>query len=109
MSLSVCPAAIVEAPVEIVWENLAHPWRYSSWADGQVERVEPDGPACVGQTVYLHSKALGRSWFIVFHVEKVDHVKHQLGLYAIMPLGIKMRPHIACTRISETSCRVQYG
>lgn len=109
MGLTVCPAEIVAAPVEVVWECLAHPARYGEWADAQVERMEPEGPATVGQTIYLASKKLGRAWRFVFTVEVVDAEHHQLGLYAVFPFGLRMRPHISCAAIDATRCRVQYG
>jgi hypothetical protein len=33
MGLSVCPAAIVAVPIEVVWD-LLRPARLSEWADG---------------------------------------------------------------------------
>jgi hypothetical protein len=54
MSLTVCPTAVVAAPVEVVWENLVHWERYAAWADVQVERLEPEGPITVGQTISKH-------------------------------------------------------
>jgi hypothetical protein len=33
MGLTVCPAAVVAAPVEVVWGNLVQWERYSEWAD----------------------------------------------------------------------------
>ncbi len=47
MGLSVCPVAVVAAPVEVVWENLVQWGRYLEWADTWVERIEPEGPASV--------------------------------------------------------------
>lgn len=109
MSLTVCPAAIVAAPVEVVWNILSQPAHYSLWADAQLQKIEPDGPAVAGQTVHFTSKALGITWPIVFKVEKVDAERHQLGLYATLPLGLQMRPHVSCTSIDATTSRVQYG
>jgi hypothetical protein len=48
MGLTVCPAAMVAAPVEVVWGNLVQGERYFEWADVQVERSEPEGPTTVG-------------------------------------------------------------
>jgi Polyketide cyclase / dehydrase and lipid transport len=109
MSLTVCPADVVAAPVEVVWEQLVQPARYSEWADAQVERIEPEGPATAGQTIYLTSRKLGRAWHIVFKVEVVDAQHHQIGLHALFPFGLQMKPHISCAAIDATSCRVQYG
>ena len=53
MGLTVCPAAVVAAPVEVIWGNLVQWERYCEWfsANVQVERSEPEGPATVGQTI----------------------------------------------------------
>lgn len=109
MSLTVCPADTVAAPVEVVWEILIQPASYATWADAQLQKVEPPGPAVVGQTISLTSKALGRTWPVHFTVEKVDSEKHQLGLYAVLPLGLRMRPHISCSAVDTTTCLVRYG
>lgn len=66
MSLTVCSAAVVAAPVEVVWGNLAQWERYSEWFDRflQVEQSEPEGPATAGQTITFGGKpwaALGTS------------------------------------------------
>ncbi len=109
MSLSVCPIAVVAAPVEVVWANLVQWERYLEWADVWVERLEPGGPATVGQTIHFAGKALGRTMRFSFKVEELNPEKHQLGLHAFFPLGLQEKPHISCTPIDATTCRVQYG
>ena len=109
MGLTVCPAAIVAAPVEVVWGNLVQWERYSEWADVQVVRSEPEGPATVGQTIYFAGKAFGRTLRFIFKVEEVNPERLQLGLHAFFPLKLQEKPHVACTPIDATSCRVQYG
>ena len=109
MGLTVCPAAVVAAPVEVVWENLVQWERYAEWADVQVERSEPAGPATVGQTISFAGKAFGRTLHFIFKVEEVNPERHQLGLHALFPLGLQEKPHIACYPIDATTCRVQYG
>jgi len=109
MALTVCPAATVAAPVEVVWEILTQPAYYSAWADAQLQRIEPEGPAIVGQTIHFTSKALGIKWPLAFTVEKVNPQKHQLGLHAIFPLGIQIRPHISCAPVDTTSSYLRYG
>lgn len=109
MGLTVCPAAVVAAPVELVWENLIQWDRFSAWTDVQVERLEPEGPATAGQTIYFSGKALGRTLRFTFKVEEVNPERHQLGLHAFFPLGLQEKPHIACSPIDATTCRVQYG
>ena len=111
MGLTVCPTAVVTAPVEMVWGNLVQWERYSEWFDRSlhVERSEPEGPATVGQTIYFAGKAFGRTWHFIFKVEEINPERHQLGLHAFFPLGLQMKPHISCTPIEATTCRVQYG
>ncbi|HVM73037.1 MAG TPA: hypothetical protein VMT91_14835 [Anaerolineales bacterium] len=113
MGLTVCPSAIVTAPVEVVWENLIQWEHYSEWFDRSLlaERSEPAGPATSGQTIYFAGKALGRTLHFIFKVEEVNPEKHQLSLDAFFPfpLRLQMKPHISCTPIDATTCRVQYG
>ena len=109
MGFSVCPTAVVAAPVEVVWENLVEWERYADWADVQVARREPEGAATVGQTITFTGKALGRTWRFLFKVEEINHESHQLGLYVFFPFGLQEKPHIVCAPIDATTCRVQYG
>ena len=109
MGLTVCPAAVVAAPVELVWKNLVQWERWSEWADVQPECIEPEGPATIGQTINFAGKAVGRTLHFIFKVEAVNPERYQLGLYAFFPLGLHMKPHVACTPIDATTCRVQYG
>ena len=109
MGLTVCPIAIVAAPVEVVWENLVQWERYAVWADVQVERCEPAGPDAVGQTITFAGKAFGRTLRFIFKVEEVNPESHQLGLHVFFPLGLQEKPHIVCTPIDATTCRVHYG
>ncbi len=109
MGLTVCPAAVVAAPVEVVWKNLVQWERWPKWRnDIQVERIEPEGPATVGQTISFAGKAFGRTLHISFKVEEVNPERYQLGLHAFSPFGLQGKAHIACTPIDATTCRVQY-
>jgi hypothetical protein len=106
MGLSVCPGAIVAAPVEVVWANLTEWERYSEWGGGvRVERLEPEGPAAAGQTGHFTGMGLR----FTFKVEAVDPTRHQLDVHVFFPLGLQEKAHIACTPIDAASCRVQYG
>ncbi len=110
MGLTVCPAAVVAAPVEVVWGNLVQWERWSERFDRsfQAERSEPEGPATVGQTIYFAGKAFGRTLHFIFKVEEVNPERHQLGLHAFSPFGLQGKAHIACYPIDATTCRVQY-
>lgn len=108
MSLNVCPAAVVAAPIEIVWE-LAQPMHFSEWADGQVEQLEPEGPIVMGQTAHIVSQAFGRRWQVTMTVEKLNVERHQFGMYGVFPFGLRMHEFISCAPLDAVSCRVQYG
>ena len=47
--LSVCPIAVVNAPVETVWDVLMHLEGYSDWWDAQTVSIDPPGTARAGQ------------------------------------------------------------
>src|ERR1019366_9602429 len=98
MGLSVCPAAIVAAPIEVVWD-LLRPSRLSEWTDGNVESPVPQGPAQVGQRFDVTSKGFGRTWRVHFRVEKVDAERHQLAMHVLFPFGMQLQEHLSCTRI----------
>ena len=109
MSLTVCPAAVVAAPVEVVWRNLVQWERYYDWAEVWVERSEPAGPATVGQTSYFAGKVFFRTMRFSFKVEAINPVSYQLGVHAFLPFGLQEKPHVTCTPIDASTCRVQYG
>jgi hypothetical protein len=83
MSLSVCPAAVVAAPVETVWANLTEWARFCEWSGVRVARLEPEGPTAAGQTVHLTGMGLR----MTFNVESVDPARHQLDGHVFLPLG----------------------
>ena len=62
MTLNVCPADTVHAPVERVWDLLMQPAGYGRFWEFTVERVEPEGPAMVGQKFVGWTKPLCRRW-----------------------------------------------
>ncbi len=72
MGLSICPAAVVAPPVAVVWEILVQWEHYSEWADAHPERIEPEGPATVGQTISFAGKALSHTWRFSFKVEEIN-------------------------------------
>ncbi len=110
MGLTVCPTAVVAAPVELVWANLVQWERYPDWADVHAERIEPEGPAAVGQTIYFGGKVLGRTLVgFTFKVEAINPERHQIDLHVVFPFGLQEKPHIACYPITAATCRVQYG
>jgi hypothetical protein len=106
MVVNVCPVTVVAAPVEVVWGNLVQWEQYSEWGGGvRVKRIEPEGPATVGQTIYF----TGMGLHFTFKVEEVKPERHQLGVHVFFPLGLQEKAHIACYPIDATTCRVEYG
>ncbi len=109
MGLSVCPAALVAAPVEIVWELVSQTALYDEWWDARTERIVPEGPATPGQMIYAKTVELGRKWEVTMRVEMVNPERHQIRLHIELPLGIINDETITCSLIDAASCRVQYG
>src|SRR5438128_2315338 len=109
MSLNVCPADTVRAPLERVWELLMQPAGYGRFWDLTVERVEPSGPAVVGQKLAGWSRALCRRWRIDLEIEEVDAERHHILFRMSLPLGVVGNNRIMCTRIDERSCLLRYG
>ena len=109
MALNVCPADTVHAPVERVWELLIQPAGYGRFWDLTVERVEPQGPAVVGQTFVGWTRALGRRWRIDGEVQEVDAQRHQILFRMSLPFGLISSNRIVCAQIDGQSCTLRYG
>jgi uncharacterized protein YndB with AHSA1/START domain len=100
MGFSVCPTAVVAAPVESVWELLADPASYDVWWDARTVRIAPEGMAAPGQVVYATTSGFGKTWDVTLRVAAVDPARHQLHLRIALPLGVAL---------DATSCRVAFG
>lgn len=109
MAVNVCPADRVQAPVEVVWELLAHPAAYGGFLDLTVERVEPAGPAAAGQRFVGWSRALCRRWRVEGEVVEVDAARHTIRFRTSLPLGIVGDNHLSCTPVDATSCILRFG
>ena len=109
MGFTLCPEAVVAAPVESVWELLSEPTLYDEWWDACMERIVPEGKASPGQMLYAKTSALGRKWDVTLRVEMVNPEKHQIQLHVTLPLGIVNHATITSTAIDTASCRVQFG
>jgi hypothetical protein len=109
MTLNVCPADTVRAPLERVWELLMQPAEYGRFWDLTVERVEPEGPAVVGQKFIGWSRALARRWRIDGEIQEVDAQRHQLLFRMALPFGVVGHNRIMCAPIDAHSCLVRYG
>ncbi len=114
MTINVCPAAVVAAPVESVWEILSDTTLYEDWWEARAEHIVPEGKAVHGQMIYLATSGLGRKWVMTLRIEGVTPDKHQIQFHGELLGGISQNI-ITCTAIDAASsagaasCRVQYG
>ena len=109
MGVSVCPAAVVEAPIDKVWSLLEDPKNYARWSDLHVTSITPEGKAASGQLVHGWAEGFGRHWQVSMRIGSIDHANHQLEITTMLPLGMTVKNHISCRALSEGSCRVQFG
>ena len=109
MALNVCPADTVHASVDRVWELLMYPAEYGRFWDLTVDRVEPEGPAVVGQTFVGWSSALGRRWRIDGAIQEVDAERHQILFRMAYPFDVVSTNRLMCTPTGEQRCLVRVG
>jgi hypothetical protein len=109
MSVNVCPADKVHAPVEVIWELLMQPAGYGNFWDMTIERVEPEGPAAVGQKLMGWTRATCRRWQFAGEIMEVDAVRHQIQFRMSLPLGLISDNRIVCTPLDERNCMLRYG
>jgi hypothetical protein len=109
MSISVCPLATINAPVERVWSFLSEPANYALWWDAQTRSIVPEGTASPGQKIYAQTTALGKRWPVTVLVKDVDEAKRQIQLTTVLPLGITVHNHITCLALDPAHCRVSFG
>ncbi len=105
MDLRVCPAAVVAAPVDMVWELISDPALRDTWWHAHTERVVPEGKASAGQVIHLKNP-LGRRGTLT--VETVDPARHQIH-WVLRGLGVTNDQTTTCAALDAVSCRVQYG
>jgi hypothetical protein len=103
MSISTCPIATVEAPVEQVWQLLADPYNAETCS------IEPVGPAKPGQRISARTRALGKDWDVQITVASIDPDKRALDLTTQLPFGITVHNHIVCGALDNKHCRVSFG
>jgi hypothetical protein len=109
MALNVCPADTVHAPIDRIWNLLTHPADYGRFWDLTVERVEPEGPAVVGQRFVGWSWGLGKRWRIDGNILEVDAERHHILFRMGYPFGVVSTNRLMCTPTGEDSCLVRFG
>ena len=108
MRVSVCPSAIVEAPVERVWEVVTSPDGFDTWTDATLVTAKPAGPARPGQRLRLET-AFGRRLPVVIDVLDVDPDRHLLHLRADLPLGLVNDETMTMTAVDDGRTLVRFG
>jgi hypothetical protein len=108
-TVSVCPSAVVEAPIERVWDLLTSPEGVNSWVDAVVLAAEPDGPFVAGQRLDLVTRALAHNFAISIDVLEVDLASYRLRLLIRLPLGIVNDELITLAVAGEDRTFVQFG
>jgi hypothetical protein len=109
MGLSVCPSAVVAAPVESVWELLVDPTLYDTWWDARTDRIVPMARAVPGQVLYAKATGLGRTWDVTLTVNAVNPEKHQIQMRVTLPLGMINDTTLTCSPLDASSSRLQFG
>jgi ligand-binding SRPBCC domain-containing protein len=109
MSLSTCPIATVNAPVEQVWRLLADASCYALWWDARTVSIIPEGPVHAGQQIFACTAALGKQWPVHVTVQAVASERRELDLLTQLPFGITVHNHIVCTPLDSQHTRVSFG
>ena len=105
MTISTCPIATINAPIERVWEFLAEPANYDLWWDAKTGSIVPEGRAQAGQRV--HAKAGGFNIFLT--VNAVDESKHKIDFRTKFPFDITGFNHLTCTALPNSTTQVSFG
>jgi Polyketide cyclase / dehydrase and lipid transport len=104
-----CPTAIVEAPLEVVWDLLLNTAEWGRFYDVRVLSVIPPGPARPGQRLVGNPGPKFLPLRLVFEFTEVDSTIHKLGFNGRLPFGIRVREDMMIAPIDATRCRVNYN
>jgi len=109
MSVSTCPIATVNAPLDHVWEFLSEPKNFALWWDAQTQKIVPEGRAHAGQKIHAKTIEAGKSWDVTVTVNAVDESGHQIDLTTQLPFGITVYNHITCRSLRDGTTHVSFG
>jgi hypothetical protein len=105
MTISTCPIATINAPIERVWELLSEPANYDLWWDAQTRSIVPEGRAQAGQKIFAKTGGLN----MLAIVNGVDESKYQIHLTTKLPFGITGFNHFTCTALPNSTTQVSLG
>lgn len=106
---TVCPAAVVDAPADRVWELVSRPDGLALWVDANLQSATPTGPARPRQRMTFTARAMGRGFPIIMTVSEADPERYRLGLAIDLPFGVRNDEVITITTTSPRSCVVRFG
>jgi ligand-binding SRPBCC domain-containing protein len=109
MTVTVCPSATINAPLERVWQLLMNPRKWTDWSTARLEAATPDGPLHAGQKLHFSSRAFGRRWHAVTTVRSVAVERHSLDVDVSVPFGIVNHEHLSVVRLADGRAQVQFG
>jgi uncharacterized protein YndB with AHSA1/START domain len=108
--VSVCPAAVVQAPVERVWDLLTRPAGFDLWVDTELESAEPDGRARAGQRMRFRAPvAAGLTLRLTIDVVDVDAELRRLRFLATLPFGIENDQTTTLSEVEPGTTLVRFG
>ena len=108
-TLSVCPSAVIDAPVDRVWDLMTRPEGFDLWTDATLVSAEPDGHAAAGQELHLVTKALGWSFAVRISVREVDPERHRVGFLVALPFGVVNDQVMTLAEAGEGRTLVRFG
>jgi uncharacterized protein YndB with AHSA1/START domain len=109
MTVTVCPAATINAPIERVWQLLMDPRKWTDWSTGRLEAARPDGRLHAGQQLHFSARAFGKRWHAVTTVTSVAVERHSLELDVSVPFGIVNHEHLSLVRLPDDRTYVRFG
>jgi len=109
--VSVCPVAVVNAPVDRVWAILLDSKHYGDWADARFTRFDPPGQAVPGQVMWADPREFGIRFPLEIRlgIVSIEPDHYRIVFDVDLPFGIHERTTISCTPLDERTTRVQYG
>jgi hypothetical protein len=104
-----CPTAVVEAPVEVVWNLLLNTAEWGKFYDLRVLSIDPPGPAAAGQRLIGNSGPRFLPLRLVFDFVEVDPLNYRLKIDGLLPFGIRVRENMSAVPVDSVRCRVNYN
>jgi len=108
-TVSVCPSALVEAPVERVWQLLASPKAFDTWVNLTLVSADPEGPTRAGQRLVFAGPTFARWLRVTIDVLEVDAERWRLHLLVHVPLGLVNDETITMSEAGEGRTLVRFG